>query len=65
MIRIDGAKQTIDLLVDEAELETRRAAWVAPDARRLGGLFEKYAAVVGPAKEGAVTHSGGVEWVPE
>ncbi|MGQ2906326.1 MAG: dihydroxy-acid dehydratase [Aliihoeflea sp.] len=65
LIRIDGAKQTIDLLVDEAELETRRAAWVAPDARRLGGLFEKYAAVVGPAKEGAVTHSGGVEWVPE
>jgi dihydroxy-acid dehydratase len=65
LIRIDGAKKTIDLLVDDTELEKRRAAWVAPDARRLGGLFEKYAAVVGPAKEGAVTHSGGVEWVPE
>lgn len=64
-IRIDGGARTIELLVDEAELERRRAAWTPPDARRLGGLFEKYAAVVGPAKEGAVTHSGGVEWPPE
>jgi dihydroxy-acid dehydratase len=29
--------------------------------RRLGGLLEKYAAVVGPAHLGALTHSG----VPE
>ncbi len=65
IIRIDGAAQAIDLLVEDAELERRAREWVAPDPRRLGGVFEKYAAVVGPAKEGAVTHSGGVEWIPE
>ncbi len=64
-IRIDGGAQTIELLVDEAELEARRSRWTPPDPRKLGGLFEKYAAVVGPAKEGAVTHSGGVEWEPK
>ena len=64
-IRIDGAAQTIELLVDEAELERRRSVWTPPDPRRLGGVFEKYAAVVGPAKEGAVTHSGAVVWNPE
>ena len=64
-IRIDGAAQTIDLLVEEAELARRRNLWTPPDPRRLGGVFEKYAAVVRPAKEGAVTHSGAVEWHPE
>jgi dihydroxy-acid dehydratase len=28
----------------------------------LGGALEKYARVVGPACNGAVTHSGAVEW---
>lgn len=65
VIRIDGAARTIELKVDEAELERRRAAWTAPDPRRLGGLFEKYAAVVRSAREGAVTHSGGVDWPRE
>jgi dihydroxy-acid dehydratase len=64
-IRIDGGAQTIELLVDDAELERRRSLWTPPDPRRLGGVLEKYAAVVGPAKEGAVTHSGAVEWNPE
>ena len=29
---------------------------------RLAGLLEKYAAGVGPAHLGAVTHSGAVDW---
>lgn len=33
------------------------------DTRRpRGGLLEKYAATVRPGHQGAVTHSGGVEW---
>ena len=28
----------------------------------LAGVLEKYAKLVGPANEGAVTHSGAVEW---
>ena len=57
-IRIDGAAATIDLLVDEAELARRRAAWTPPPPRHRGGLLEKYAATVRQADEGAVTHSG-------
>jgi len=29
---------------------------------RLGGVLEKYTRLVGPASQGAVTHSGAVEW---
>lgn len=53
---------TITLEVDEAELARRRAARPESSARRLGGVLEKYAAVVGSAAQGAVTHSGAVEW---
>lgn len=45
----------------EAELAQRRAERSAAGGRaspRLGGLLEKYAAAVGPANLGAVTHSG-------
>ncbi|MFK0166910.1 dihydroxy-acid dehydratase [Rhizobium sp. NPDC090279] len=61
--RPDRRSLAIDL--DDAELAARRAA-VAPQAlRRLGGLLEKYAATVGSAHQGAVTHSGGVMWEPD
>jgi dihydroxy-acid dehydratase len=61
-VEIDAAAGTIDLRVDEAELARRRAAWVPHTQQRLGGALEKYARLVGPANEGAVTHSGAVEW---
>ncbi len=33
-----------------------------PSPQRLGGVLEKYRAVVGQANKGAVTHSGAVDW---
>ena len=52
----------LSIEVTDAELETRRLARPAVAPRRLGGLLEKYAATVGSAHLGAVTHSGGVVW---
>jgi dihydroxy-acid dehydratase len=64
MITIDArpgiSSMTIDL--DTAELDRRRSEVPQKLDRRLGGLLEKYAATVGSAHEGAVTHSGGVVW---
>ncbi|KIN64256.1 Dihydroxy-acid dehydratase [Sulfitobacter noctilucicola] len=63
IIRIDTeSARAIDLLVDDAELDKRRAALAARPARRLAGVHEKYAAQVGSAFYGAVTHSGAAEW---
>lgn len=62
-IRIDAQAARIDLLVDEAELARRREAWTPRPPRHRAGLLEKYAATVRQADEGAVTHSGGAEWV--
>ena len=64
-IRIDGAAATIEVELPSGELARRRAAWMLPSARGLGGALEKYAAVVGPANLGAVTHSGAVHWERE
>src|SRR5699024_7045048 len=61
-IRIDARAATIDLLIDDAELARRRAAWTPRPPRHRAGLLEKYAATVRQADEGAVTHSGGAEW---
>lgn len=57
-ILIDAESSRIELLIEAAELEDRRRAWRAPDNRQLGGVLEKYARLVGPANEGATTHSG-------
>lgn len=62
IIRIDAAGGTLDLLVTEEELNARRSAWTPPAPARLGGVLEKYALVVRPARQGAVTHSGAVDW---
>ena len=61
-IRIDCEARTIDVLIDDAELARRRAAWAPRQTVRLAGVLEKYAAQVGPAHLGAVTHSGGLDW---
>ncbi|MDE2197967.1 MAG: dihydroxy-acid dehydratase [Rhodospirillales bacterium] len=57
-IRIDATAARIDLLVHEGELAARLAAWRPPPPRRLSGVLQKYAAAVGPAHLGAVTHTG-------
>ncbi len=64
-VRIDADARRIDMLVDEAELARRRAAWRPPPARHPAGLLAKYAQSVGQADLGAVTHAGGVAWVDE
>ncbi|WP_211260783.1 dihydroxy-acid dehydratase [Amycolatopsis jejuensis] len=57
----DGVS-TLQVELDEAELDARRALPRPAPARPHGGLLEKYAATVGPANQGAVTHSGNVQW---
>ena len=54
-IAIDAANRRIDLQVDDAELERRRAAWRAPEPRYASGALAKYARLVGSASRGAVT----------
>ncbi|HEX9123290.1 MAG TPA: dihydroxy-acid dehydratase [Actinomycetota bacterium] len=54
-IVIDAANRRIDLIVDEAELAKRRAAWRQPEPRYATGALAKYARLVGSASEGAVT----------
>jgi dihydroxy-acid dehydratase len=54
-VRIDAVKGTLDLHVPKGELSKRRPK--APH-RQVSGVLEKYAALVGPAHLGAVTHSG-------
>jgi len=62
MIAIDASPGVgaIHVALSEAELAARPLARAAAPPR--GGVLEKYAAVVGPANKGAVTHSGRVEW---
>ena len=55
-IRLDMNTRTLDLLVDEAELEVRRAALVHPAPRYTKGVLAKYARTVGSASEGALTY---------
>ena len=61
-VRIDADAKRIDVLLDDAELARRRAAWTAPEPRHRAGLLAKYAQSVGQADLGAVTHAGGVVW---
>jgi dihydroxy-acid dehydratase len=51
-------KGTIDMLVPEAELAARRAAWQPRRTDYNAGAIWKYAQLVGPAHLGAVTHPG-------
>ena len=53
-IRVDLPARQLDLLVDEADLESRRAAWSVPEPRYPTGALAKYAKLVGSAERGAV-----------
>ena len=57
-IEIDVDRKALDLLVDEAELARRRAAWRPSAPRYPSGVMAKYAALVSSASEGAVTTGG-------
>ena len=56
IIRIDAAARTIDLIVAEDVIARRRASWRMRSAADLPPVLSKYAAQVGPASGGAVTH---------
>ncbi|MBN3269873.1 dihydroxy-acid dehydratase [Bordetella bronchiseptica] len=62
MIHIDAEADTLEVALSDEELARRRAAYRAPPQARLAGALEKYAALVRPACQGAVTHSGQVDW---
>ncbi len=57
-IVIDAAKGTIDVVLSDAELAARRAAWQPRKTDYNSGAIWKYAQLVGPAHLGAVTHPG-------
>ena len=52
-IRVDIAARTIDLVVDEAELEGRREGWAPMQPKFTTGVLGKYAKLVHSAAEGA------------
>ena len=54
-IRIDIPNRKLDLLVDDAELDARRAAFEPLPPRYTRGVLAKYAKLVGSASKGAVT----------
>ncbi|RZS57469.1 dihydroxyacid dehydratase [Microcella putealis] len=55
LIRVDIAARSLDLLVDEAELEARRTDWAPLPPRYTRGVLAKYSKLVRSAAQGAVT----------
>ena len=55
-IVIDAEAHTIDLMVDEDELERRRAEWTLPEPRYTSGFLAKYARLAQGAETGAITN---------
>ena len=59
MITINAITGELSVAVSEAELDTRRKAWSGPrETIYETGALWKYAQLVGPAVNGAVTHPG-------
>jgi len=54
-IRLDLAARTLDVLVEAAELDRRRAGWKPLEPRYTTGVLGKYAKLVGSAAQGAIT----------
>ena len=54
-ITVDANQLGLQLNVDEAELERRRAAWSSPPPRYRTGILGKYARLVSSSSRGAVT----------
>ena len=55
LIRVDIAARTLDLIVDDAELGSRRDGWEPLPPRYTRGVLAKYSKLVHSAAEGAVT----------
>ena len=54
-IVIDAATCEIGVEVSDAELATRRAAWISPAPKATSGVLGKYVRLVKPASQGCVT----------
>ena len=54
-ITVDANQLVLQLNVDEAELERRRASWSSPPPRYRTGILGKYARLVSSSSRGAVT----------
>ncbi|HKU94873.1 MAG TPA: dihydroxy-acid dehydratase, partial [Vineibacter sp.] len=54
-ITIDAHRQLLQLDVDAAEIDRRRAAWQRPAPRYTRGVLAKFAELARPAPQGAVT----------
>ncbi len=55
VITIDAKKRSIMLELSKAEIKRRFAQWKPPRPRYKTGVLAKYAKLVGPASEGAIT----------
>jgi dihydroxy-acid dehydratase len=58
VIEIDAVAGTLDVKLTDAELQARRREWKPRETDYRSGALWKYAQVVGPARDGAVTHPG-------
>lgn len=55
IIRLDAINNTIDVLISEEELATRKANWQQPKLKATSGALLKYAKLVSSADKGCVT----------
>ena len=55
IITIDASSNTISLDIDIAELNKRKALWVAPELKVSSGSLYKFANIVSSASKGCVT----------
>ncbi len=58
IITLDAIKGTIDVRMTPAEMADRKREWTPRQTMYGSGALQKFAKLVGPAHEGAVTHPG-------
>ena len=58
IICINAKAGTLDVKLSEYELENRKKEWKPRETNYTSGALHKYAQLVGPARDGAVTHPG-------
>lgn len=61
IIRIDADKGTLDVNLSDAEMTERRKTFKPRKTNYNSGALWKFAQLVGPARDGAVTHPGGAD----
>ena len=57
LIRVDVPTKSLDLLVDDAELASRKTGWQPNPPRYTTGVLGKYAKLVQGAETGAITNT--------